>query len=53
MANTQVIVGLGSCGIAAGAAKTYDKLNSIKKVDNLILISKKPVVWVCVSENHW
>ena len=35
MNNTKVIVGLGSCGVAAGAGKVYDKLAAIKKADNL------------------
>jgi NADH-quinone oxidoreductase subunit F len=51
MANTQVIVGLGSCGIAAGATKTYDKLNSIKKVDNLTFdLKKTSCVGMCFRE---
>ncbi len=35
MEKTQVIVGLGSCGIAAGANKVYNKIKALKKVDNL------------------
>jgi len=35
MSKTQVIVGLGSCGIAAGAGKVYNKLEALKKADNL------------------
>ncbi len=51
MANTQVIVGLGSCGIAAGATKTYDKLNSLKKVDNLKFdLKKTSCVGMCFRE---
>jgi NADH-quinone oxidoreductase subunit F len=51
MANTQVIVGLGSCGIAAGATKTYDKLSSLKKVDNLNFdLKKTSCVGMCFRE---
>ena len=51
MANTQVIVGLGSCGIAAGATKTYEKLNSLKKVDDLNFeLKKTSCVGMCFRE---
>jgi NADH-quinone oxidoreductase subunit F len=51
MANIQVIVGLGSCGIAAGATKTYEKLNSLKKVDNLTFdLKKTSCVGMCFRE---
>ncbi len=41
MGTTQVIVGLGSCGIAAGAGKIYDKIKAIKEADNLSFELKK------------
>ena len=51
MANKQVIVGLGSCGIAAGATKTYEKLNSLKKVDNLTFeLKKTSCIGMCFRE---
>ena len=31
MEATKVIVGLGSCGIAAGARKVYDKIAALKE----------------------
>ncbi|MBL6949956.1 MAG: hypothetical protein ISR57_04845, partial [Bacteroidales bacterium] len=33
--STTVTVGLGSCGIAAGANKTYEKIKALKQSDNL------------------
>ncbi|HOV11939.1 MAG TPA: NADH-quinone oxidoreductase subunit NuoF [Bacteroidales bacterium] len=51
MANKKVIVGLGSCGIAAGAAKTFDKLESLKKVDNLLFdLKKTSCIGMCFRE---
>jgi NADH-quinone oxidoreductase subunit F len=51
MANIQVIVGLGSCGIAAGATKTYEKLSNLKKVDNLTFdLKKTSCVGMCFRE---
>jgi len=35
MEKTKVIVGLGSCGLAAGAGKVYDEIKKIKAADNL------------------
>jgi len=35
MSNTKVIVGLGSCGIAAGANKTYKKIAQLQKAEKL------------------
>ena len=32
MENIKVIVGLGSCGLAAGAGKVYDKLKTTIKM---------------------
>jgi NADH-quinone oxidoreductase subunit F len=51
MSKTQVIVGLGSCGIAAGASKVYDKLAALKKVDNLDFeLKKTSCVGMCYKE---
>jgi NADH-quinone oxidoreductase subunit F len=51
MENTQVIVGLGSCGIAAGAAKTYDKLLALKKADKLSFeLKKTSCIGMCFRE---
>ena len=35
MENIKVIVGLGSCGLAAGAGKVYNKLKTIKDANNI------------------
>ena len=37
MAKFKIIVGLGSCGIAAGAKKVYDKIKDLKENENLDL----------------
>ena len=51
MENIKVIVGLGSCGIAAGANKVYDKLKDIKQRDNLnIELEKTSCVGMCYNE---
>ncbi len=51
MKNTQVIVGLGSCGIAAGANKVYDKIESIKKDSKLNFdLKKTSCVGMCFRE---
>lgn len=51
MANTKVIVGLGSCGVAAGAAKIFDKLALLKKADNLSFELKKTgCIGMCFRE---
>ncbi len=51
MSRTQVIVGLGSCGIAAGASKVYDKLLAIKKAENLDFeLKKTSCVGMCYKE---
>ncbi len=48
---TKVIVGLGSCGIAAGAAKVYDKIAAIKKAENLTFeLKKTSCVGMCYRE---
>jgi len=51
MDKTKVIVGLGSCGIAAGAGKVYDELLRIKEADNLdIEVKKTSGVGMCFKE---
>ncbi len=51
MENIKVIVGLGSCGIAAGANKTYDKIAALKKAENLNFeLKKTSCVGMCYRE---
>ncbi|MEA3448790.1 MAG: NADH-quinone oxidoreductase subunit NuoF [Bacteroidota bacterium] len=51
MGKTQVIVGLGSCGIAAGAKKTYEKIESLKKSRNLDFeLKQTSCVGMCYNE---
>lgn len=51
MSKTTVIVGLGSCGLAAGAGKTYQELERIKKADNLDFeLKKTSCVGMCFRE---
>ncbi len=51
MSNTKVIVGLGSCGIAAGANKTYQKLEQLKKAESLDFeLAKTSCVGMCYRE---
>jgi len=51
MEKTQVIVGLGSCGIAAGANKTYDALMNIRSAENLDFeLKKTSCVGMCYNE---
>jgi len=51
MANKKVIVGLGSCGVAAGAAKIFDKLESLKNADNLSFeLKKTSCIGMCFRE---
>lgn len=51
MSRTQVIVGLGSCGIAAGASKVYNKLLALKDAENLDFILKKTsCIGMCYKE---
>lgn len=51
MGNTQVIVGLGSCGIAAGANKVYAKIEALKKAENLNFeLKKTSCVGMCYRE---
>ncbi len=48
---TKVIVGLGSCGIAAGAGKVYDKIEAIKKTENLTFeLKKTSCIGMCYRE---
>jgi NADH-quinone oxidoreductase subunit F len=48
---TKVIVGLGSCGIAAGAGKVYDKIAAIKKAEKLKFeLKKTSCVGMCYRE---
>ncbi|KAF0129309.1 MAG: NADH-quinone oxidoreductase subunit F [Bacteroidetes bacterium] len=47
----RVVVGLGSCGIAAGAAKTYDRLSAIKAAGIIDFeLSKTSCVGMCYKE---
>ena len=51
MAQTKVIVGLGSCGIAAGAGKVYEELQRIKVADNLDFeLKKTSCIGMCFKE---
>lgn len=51
MEKTQVIVGLGSCGLAAGAGKVYDELLRIREADNLDFeLKKTSCIGMCFKE---
>lgn len=51
MSKTKVIVGLGSCGIAAGANKVYDKILALQKADSLNFeLKKTSCVGMCFRE---
>ena len=51
MSKTTVIVGLGSCGLAAGAGKTYEEFQRIKQADKLDFeIKKTSCVGMCFRE---
>ncbi|MCF8373983.1 MAG: NADH-quinone oxidoreductase subunit NuoF [Bacteroidales bacterium] len=51
MEKIKVIVGLGSCGIAAGANKTYDKIAAMQKAENLDFeLKKTSCVGMCYRE---
>lgn len=51
MKNIQVIVGLGSCGIAAGANKVYDKILALKALDKLNFdLKKTSCIGMCFRE---
>jgi NADH-quinone oxidoreductase subunit F len=46
-----VTVGLGSCGIAAGASKTYEKIKALKESENLDFdLQKTSCVGMCYRE---
>jgi len=49
--NTTVTVGLGSCGIAAGANKTYEKIKAMKEQENLPFdLQKTSCIGMCYRE---
>ncbi|MFO8129927.1 MAG: NADH-quinone oxidoreductase subunit NuoF [Bacteroidales bacterium] len=51
MEKTKVIVGLGSCGIAAGAKKVYDKIEALQNAENLdIELKKTSCIGMCYRE---
>ncbi len=51
MTKTKVTVGLGSCGIAAGAGKVYEKIRSLKEAENLSFeLGKTSCVGMCYRE---
>ncbi|MDP2424153.1 MAG: NADH-quinone oxidoreductase subunit NuoF [Bacteroidales bacterium] len=51
MHKTKVIVGLGSCGIAAGANKTYQKIKAFREAENLDFeLKKTSCVGMCYRE---
>ena len=51
MGTTKVIVGLGSCGIAAGAGKVYEKLRAVREADNLDFeLARTSCVGMCYRE---
>lgn len=51
MEKTKVLVGLASCGIAAGANKVYNKLLALQKADKLdIEIKKTGCIGMCYRE---
>jgi NADH-quinone oxidoreductase subunit F len=51
MATTTVTVGLGSCGIAAGAGKTYEKIKALKEADKLDFeLRKTSCIGMCYRE---
>lgn len=51
MGNTKVIVGLGSCGIAAGAKKVYDKIKALKDAEELNFeLKKTSCIGMCYRE---
>jgi NADH-quinone oxidoreductase subunit F len=51
MTNTIVTVGLGSCGIAAGAGKTYEKIRAMKETEKLdFTLKKTSCIGMCYRE---
>ena len=48
---TKVIVGLGSCGIAAGAGKVYNKIKQLAEVENIdIELKQTSCIGMCYRE---
>lgn len=51
MDKTQVIVGLGSCGIAAGAIKVFEKIGAIRDAENLKFeLKRTSCIGMCYKE---
>jgi NADH-quinone oxidoreductase subunit F len=51
MDKPKVIVGLGSCGLAAGAGKVYDEIKRIKDADGLDFeLAKTSCIGMCFNE---
>jgi len=51
MEKTKVIVGLGSCGIAAGAKKTFEKIEALRKAEGLDFeLKKTSCIGMCYRE---
>ncbi len=51
MSKTTVIVGLGSCGLAAGAQKTFDEFHRIRQSDKMDFdIKKTSCIGMCFRE---
>jgi NADH-quinone oxidoreductase subunit F len=51
MEKTKVIVGLGSCGVAAGAGKVYEKIKAMQQSENLDFeLKKTSCVGMCYRE---
>jgi NADH-quinone oxidoreductase subunit F len=51
MNKTKVIIGLGSCGIAAGAGKTYEKIRALKASEELDFeLKKTSCIGMCYRE---
>lgn len=51
MSRTQVIVGLGSCGIAAGASKVYKKIEALKETGKYdFFLKKTSCIGMCYKE---
>ena len=51
MSQIQIIVGLGSCGMAAGATKTYEKILALKNTDKLDFeLKKTSCIGMCYKE---
>jgi NADH-quinone oxidoreductase subunit F len=49
--NTTVTVGLGSCGIAAGAIKTFEKIKAFREKENLdFRLQKTSCIGMCYRE---